>query len=93
MAKMTISFEDDLGLTKTVTQEYEDDGQSVQEFFETCLKAYEAFTFQNGIEIDILGISGNVTSTLHWDADEGYWKTEKMDIMEDLACYMSNRAE
>ena len=91
MAKMTITYEDDFGLTRTVTQEYENDDNTVEEFFETCLKAYEAFTFQNGIDIDILGLSGNVTSTLHWDKNDGYQEEVKMDIMEDLTCYMCDR--
>ena len=90
MAKMTITYEDDFGLTRTITQEYESSDHTVQEFFETCLRAYEAFTFQNGIDIDILGLSGDVTSTLHWDADDGYREEIKMGIFEDLARYSQN---
>lgn len=87
MTTMKITIED-FGITKTYEKDFGEEYISVDGFFETCLEAYSSNEYMNGIEVNIFGLSGNVTQSITWDKHNYINVHEEMDVIDDLLSFV-----
>jgi|SRR5690606_11685741 len=88
--KITITVEESNGEVTTFTKSFDDDLVTCEGFFETCLRAYEANTFQTEVDINIgkdYGATGE--SKLQWDRHNGLkvessWEKDPAEQLSDF---------
>lgn len=88
MSTIKITVED-AGVTKTYEKDFGDGWPiSVEDFFEACLESYDSNGYCNTIDVNVCGISGNVTKTISWDKDNYILVEDKMTPVDDIASYL-----
>ena len=65
MANITITVQNNFGTTNTYSQDFDHD-ILVEDFFETCLAAYDSNGYMNDIDITVGSLFGGDTK-LSWD--------------------------